>query len=171
MNRRLIVLLVLLGATALALPATRIFMPACYLPREITRAAPSELPPSAPAVTRPDHYDPVTVTIEIPAASEFPEAISAGIGCPQKQLGHVLGVAVTPGQGCVVMQLDENGPAAKAGIRLGDRLGSSPKDCPSSLAGSFFPTERPRQVVWTVQRPVMAESAIEASAATEEGPF
>jgi hypothetical protein len=163
MNRRLIVLLFVLVALAVALPATLRLGPSLRSAKA-KRKPPADLPAWAPAAGKTDHLDAVTVTIKIPAAAEFPEGVASGAGCPQKELSSVLGVAVSPGQGCVVLKLDENGPAAKAGIQLGDRLSSEPDGCPSSLAGKFLPSKEAREITWTVQRPVLTSTTQPAPA-------
>ena len=100
----------------------------------------------------PTEYDEVTVTIEIPPASEFPSGWAQTDGCPHTRITRVLGAAVGPGNGCPVLKLKPEGPAAKAGIQPLDRLGE-PRDCARALYGSFRPGKDARTVEWTVRRP------------------
>jgi hypothetical protein len=171
MKRRLMVLLALFAMSAVALPVALRLAPASHRLQKTKKTPLSDLPAWAPARGTPDRYEAVTLTITIPAASELPGPIAASFGCPQQQLASVLGVAVTPGQGCVVVHLEEDGPAAMAGVRLGDRMSDSPDDCPSAIAGSFRPGEHARDLTWTVQRPVIAPIETPApKASAEEGP-
>ncbi|NIR01976.1 MAG: hypothetical protein GTN78_17580, partial [Gemmatimonadales bacterium] len=64
----------------------------------------------------PTEYDEVTVTIVIPPVSEFPPAWAEIDGCPQTRVSGALGAAIGPGNGCPVLKVEPDGPAAKAGI-------------------------------------------------------
>jgi S1-C subfamily serine protease len=64
----------------------------------------------------------------------------------------VLGAAIGPGNGCPVLEVKPDGPAAKAGIQPLDRLGK-PSDCASALYGFFRPGKDARTVEWMVRRP------------------
>jgi membrane-associated protease RseP (regulator of RpoE activity) len=159
MKRRLVVLCVLLIAVI-----------ACYVvvlrvapePGASTRKSPAGPPPPGSIAATlpggpgfPSDYENVSVQIKIPALSEFPAPWSEGAGCPQKILSAVLGAAVGPGGGVPVLNLAPDKPAAKAGIKVGDRLGDRDA-CPSSLYTHFFPKEKPYTVQWTVHRPQVA---------------
>jgi len=104
----------------------------------------------------PTEYDEVIVTIEIPPLSEFPPAWAKGRGCPHARITRVLGAAVGRGNGCPVLKLKPEGPAAKAGFQPRDRLGE-PRDCASALYGSFRPGKEARTVEWMVRRPKAAK--------------
>jgi hypothetical protein len=105
----------------------------------------------------PTEYDEVTVTIEIPPASEFPVAWATTHGCPHNRLTGALGAMIGPGNGCPVLVVEPDGPAAKAGIQPLDRLGE-PGDCASALYYAFRPRKEARSVEWTVRRPKGAKS-------------
>ncbi len=110
----------------------------------------------------PTEYDEVTVSIEIPPLSEFPTPWGQLEGCPQTRMTLTLGVTMYPAEGCPVLTLDEDGPAARAGIKPGDRLGG-PDDCANSLSFTFRPKSKARTVEWTVRRPKAGESEEQAT--------
>jgi len=121
----------------------------------------------------PTEYDEVTVTIEIPPVSEFPPIWAETDGCPVTRMSGALGAAIGPGNGCPVLDIDPEGPAAKAGIQRFDRLGE-PSDCASSIYRSFRPREEAGTVEWTVRRPKAAKSEspeadVPATEAEQEG--
>ncbi len=99
----------------------------------------------------PRDYEEMTVTFEIPPAEEFPEAVVWEGGCAHSKLSRILGIEVGM-YGLPVLEVLPEGPAAKAGVRAGYRLGTG-SDCPSSVVWSFMPREEARSVEWTVYRP------------------
>ena len=116
----------------------------------------------------PTEYDAVTVTIEIPPVSEFPSLWATTHGCPHTRVSGALGAMIGPGNGCPVLKVEPDGPAAKAGIQRFDRLGE-PGDCVRSFYHFFKPRKEARTVEWTVRRPKAAklESAEAEGPATE----
>lgn len=125
------------------------------------RSKPRPAPPGPPAEGEaafikpgpyPTEYDEITVTIEIPPVSEFPSGWAQTDGCPHMRVSRTLGAAVGPGNGCPVLVVEPDGPAAKAGIQPMDRLGK-PSDCISSFYRIFRPRKEARTVEWTIRRP------------------
>jgi len=100
----------------------------------------------------PTDYEELTVLIEIPPLSEFPDPWANRVGCPHKRLMRVLAAAIAPGNGCPVLELDPEGAAAKAGIQRLDRLGG-PEQCAASIYEYFIPEKDAHTVEWTVRRP------------------
>jgi len=172
MNRRLVILLLLLAALVL-----------CYglavrlAPMPVpTRAA--ALRPAAPAAGRASSlpaqeaaagFDEVTVKIPIPPMSTFPAAWATGKGCPHSKLSAVLGVNVGAGNGCPVLNVEPGKAADRAGIRVRDRLGA-PEDCASSLYSFFAPRKQPRTISWVIRRPRKAGPPISPPARQRPAP-
>ncbi len=157
MGRRMIFLLVVLGALIVCYGVVRrvAWVPdtsRLLRPPEPAEDAGEMLPP---ALANPDEYEYVTVEIEIPAQSEFPAVWTQGRGCPHTKICKRLGVTVPTGAGLPVFRLEPGGPAEKAGIQVGDRLGE-PGDTPQSLERVFSAGEEPRTIEWTVRRPKVA---------------
>jgi hypothetical protein len=160
MTRRLTFLLLILVVVAVCCAIVLRFAPEPG--RAITKKPPAgPPPPGSVAATLPGGpgfpkvYDDVMVTVKIPPLSKFPPGWAEGKGCPHAILSRVLGAAVGPGGGVPVLSLEPDKPAAKAGIKVGDRLGERDA-CPSSLYGSFFPRKTARTIKWTVHRPKSA---------------
>ncbi len=168
MTRRLgFFIAALVGIIALYFVVLRV-APAPYRPKadKVSPAPPveGELAFEKPG-PYPTEYDEVTVTIEIPPVSEFPAAWARAHGCPHKRLTGALGAMIGPGNGCPVLVVEPDGPAAKAGIQPFDRLGE-PGDCASALYYAFRPRKEAHTVEWTVRRPKGAKS----ESAEGEGP-
>jgi hypothetical protein len=68
------------------------------------------------------------------------------------RVSRILGAQVGPAGGVPVLAVLPDQPAAKAGIRPGDRLGE-PGACVSTLYRHFTPREEPRTIEWTLRRP------------------
>jgi hypothetical protein len=136
------------------------------------RPAPAGGGASKPAGAQEDPagYDPVTVKITIPPMSGFPDSWTAGAGCAHTQLSRILGAALSQGNGVIVFVVAPGKPAAEAGIRPGDRLGE-PGECPSTLAGAFFPGKEARTLEWTVRRPRSAGIREKAAREAAEHPI
>ncbi len=109
----------------------------------------------AAAVATPDpgEYETVAVTIEIPAAADVSSGGSHRGPCPQDRLCNILRVRLDRPHGLVVGRVVPDGPAGKAGIMPGDRLGDS-SACPSTVLSMFQPGAEPRQMELTIRRPV-----------------
>ena len=146
MTRRLVVLVVALAAVI-----------GCYV--VVLQVAPTPDrsyllktgPETTPTVdTR--EYEEVAVTIEIPPASEFPQAWAQSAGCPHIRMRGVLGAQIRGGGGVRVLAVKPGGAAAKAGLKPGDVFGEQ-EDCASGLVHFFAPREEARTVEWTVRRP------------------
>jgi len=143
MTRRLMVLLaVFLGLVPVCFMVLRSAQP----PRSTSTDA------GAASESCPLDHDDVPVSIEIPPLSEFPGPWAETDGCPHTRLTGALRASVGPSNGCPVLSVESGGPADKAGIRPGDRLGG-PDDCASSLYQSFAPGIYSRTIEWTVHRP------------------
>lgn len=129
---------------------------------------PSEERAAAVATPDPGEYETVAVTIEIPAVADVPTGGSHRGPCPQDRLCNILRVRLDRPHGLVVGRVVPDGPAGKAGIMPGDRLGDS-SACPSTVLSMFRPGAEPRQIELTIRRPVEgAEVGVEPEDAQAE---
>jgi hypothetical protein len=96
-------------------------------------------------------FDQVAVTIKIPAADDVPSGGQDG-GCPRHRICDILGITLGEPHGLEVAGVLPQGPAGRAGIEPGDRMGK-PTDCPSTVLPHFLPDTDARAVEWTIRRP------------------
>jgi hypothetical protein len=163
MARRLIALL---AALAVLVVASLIFLRVAPPPSPTGLSSPPKRTGPLPAAAQegPAGYSNVEVKITIPPLSAFPSGWAKSEGCAHTRLSGVLGAVLSQGNGVVVFAVEPGGPAARAGITPGDRLGE-PGACPQTLAGSFAPGEKARTISWTIRRPKTA--ALREAAARE----
>jgi hypothetical protein len=142
-------------------------------PRPVVVAPRENLPEEA---AEPDNADHITVSVELPARGE-PLVWSGrghGPGCPTTQVSAVLGIVIGKPHGVVVSKVIDDGPAAKAGILLGDgivKADGAAVTCPSNLLPHLGRAEERRSVELTVRRPVeTGEAAEPADPADTESP-
>jgi hypothetical protein len=159
-QKRLVFLIVLLLLAALALllllrqpAASKSPKKAAPVVAPSTRAKPAITP-----VVQTTELTPVKVEIIIPPLSQFPAPWAQGEGCPHTRLVKTLRATVGMSNGVPVVAVEPDGPAAKAGIKVGDRLGD-PDACPNTIQPLLAPEEKQREVEWTIYRPKSDTSA------------
>jgi len=119
------------------------------LPRP--RPAPREGGPRAAGRVDPASHDTVVVTLEIPAAADVPRGATHGGNCPKDRLCNILGITLASTHGLMVGSVVPDGPADRAGIKVGDMLAGRSM-CPASVLPRFLPRAEPREMELTVRR-------------------
>ncbi len=142
-------------------PAARDKPATAEKPAATDKPATPEKPAATEKPTTPERPTTIeeTVTAENPSATEIsatiliPPADEVGpVGrCPKKGMETILGVTISQPHGLCIGSVVPDGPAAKAGIKPGDRLGQ-PSDCPRSTIDRFLPGDEAREVRVTIRR-------------------
>ncbi len=139
--------------------------------------APAPAPPAAPAVEQPPKgagFEEIVVTVEIPiqppAGEEpaQPAGAHGGPNCPMSQSGRLLGVVIGAPHGIIVSQVLPDGPAAKAGIKVGDSIvecDGVKVSCPSVLRPMLGEGLSRLTVRLTIHRPKTAAASPPGGAA------
>jgi len=133
-------------------------------PTEVTPAvvpAPAPAPPPQPAEAA--GFEEIVLKVEIPAQTAAPEGQPGerrgphgGAGCPMSESNQLLGIRISRPHGIVVGEVVPDGPAVKAGIKVGDSIvacDGKPVSCPSSLRPMLGRGGKVITVELTIHRP------------------
>jgi len=168
----LVVIAVALGAAGCK-PAPEGTTPAA----PTTAPAPTPAPPPSPAVQQPATgagFEEIVVTVEIPVeplAEEEPAQPAGSHGgsrCPMSESGTILGIVIGVPHGIIVSKVLPDGPAAKAGIKVGDSIvacNGVKVSCPSALRPMLDNNGSPLTVKLTIHRAKKAAASPAGGAA------